>query len=410
VTIAVVLRRLACAVICSFTLIAGASSPQAGFGRYRVNVALEPGDDLAALSARLAATYRASIEPDVSEQQPGAFLITATDASARLLSTDRSVKSVEPVSASHPPGTAAAESTPSWSTGSYAYDGSGNIKSIGAQESYKYDALGRLLRGKVDASNIVYYTYDDFGNQLSVTDGDAGTPVRFGVDRNTNRISQTTDPSGNSAGGYANYDGEGNVVWTSVGDTFTYDAAGMVEESVVGGTRTIYLYSPTDERIASVIISGNAAASSAWTIRNPSGAVLTRLARTAAGAWSREEDYVYRDSRLLAARVNTPEKVRHFHPDHLGTPRLITGNGGVEVSRHTYYPFGAEVPPSTTPIHREPLKFTAHERDAANLDYLHARYYNPQWGRFLSVDPARASADLSNPQLEQVRLRSKQSR
>jgi RHS repeat-associated protein len=45
----------------------------------------------------------------------------------------------------------------------------------------------------------------------------------------------------------------------------------------------------------------------------------------------------------------------------------------------------------------EPMKFTSHERDfngAINventdyLDYMHARYYSPVMGRFLSVDPA----------------------
>ncbi len=35
----------------------------------------------------------------------------------------------------------------------------------------------------------------------------------------------------------------------------------------------------------------------------------------------------------------------------------------------------------------EPMRFTGHERDGAALDYMHARYYPPRWGRFLSIDP-----------------------
>jgi RHS repeat-associated protein len=35
------------------------------------------------------------------------------------------------------------------------------------------------------------------------------------------------------------------------------------------------------------------------------------------------------------------------------------------------------------------MKFTGHERDDVNLDYMHARYYLPFGGRFLSVDPGR---------------------
>lgn len=38
-------------------------------------------------------------------------------------------------------------------------------------------------------------------------------------------------------------------------------------------------------------------------------------------------------------------KTFHFFPDHLGSPRLITGNGGTEYVRRTYYRFGREAAP-----------------------------------------------------------------
>ena len=88
--------------------------------------------------------------------------------------------------------------------------------------------------------------------------------------------------------------------------------------------------------------------------------------------------------------------------DHLGTPRLITGPNGEQVSIHDYLPFGTEITPlrqesGPTGLDREePVKFTSHERDfnggvyAQNtnyFDYMHARYHDPNWGRFLSTDP-----------------------
>jgi RHS repeat-associated protein len=88
---------------------------------------------------------------------------------------------------------------------------------------------------------------------------------------------------------------------------------------------------------------------------------------------------------LLAAEVDTSAKTLHFFSDHLGTPRLITGNGGVQISRHDYLPFGQEVTGSYQDTER--LKFTRHERDESNLDYMHARYYSSGTGRFLSADP-----------------------
>lgn len=76
--------------------------------------------------------------------------------------------------------------------------------------------------------------------------------------------------------------------------------------------------------------------------------------------------------------------------DHAGK-RAAATSGGLLASHHVYFPFGEEITPSGS----EQLKFTGHQRDFASassvaddLDYMHARYYNPLTGRFLSTDPA----------------------
>jgi len=97
-----------------------------------------------------------------------------------------------------------------------------------------------------------------------------------------------------------------------------------------------------------------------------------------------------RGSQMLAAEVPETARTRHFHLDHLGTPRLITGNGGAELSRHNYQTFGVEIAsPSASAdgASREKKQFTGHERDAESLDYMHARFYAPYMGRFLCPDP-----------------------
>jgi RHS repeat-associated protein len=119
-------------------------------------------------------------------------------------------------------------------------------------------------------------------------------------------------------------------------------------------------------------------------------------------AWSWVEDYVYREGQFLAAERPAAEGGRrHFHLDHLGSPRLVTGPSGQQVAAHDYYPFGVEITPlrqeTTAGLDREdPMKFTGHERDfnigtltenSNYNDYMHARFTTPQWGRFLSVDP-----------------------
>jgi RHS repeat-associated protein len=99
----------------------------------------------------------------------------------------------------------------------------------------------------------------------------------------------------------------------------------------------------------------------------------------------------------------SPTTTYHYHLDHLGTPRLVTKEFGVLVGQHTYYPFGAEMNLTPTESATELMKFTGHERDIVaatngSVDYMHARYYNGNLGRFLSVDPTWSSADLGQPQ------------
>jgi RHS repeat-associated protein len=123
------------------------------------------------------------------------------------------------------------------------------------------------------------------------------------------------------------------------------------------------------------------------------------------------EDFIWRDGLLLGSQ--RPLEMggrRHLHLDHLGTPRLITSDNGQLVSYHDYYPFGDEKSSYWQEVaggfdREEPMKFTGHERDYAGgmgaedghaVDYMHARYYSPTAGRFLSVDPVLGK--LNQPQ------------
>lgn len=102
---------------------------------------------------------------------------------------------------------------------------------------------------------------------------------------------------------------------------------------------------------------------------------------------------------------------RHYHLDHLGSVRMVSDSDGRSLSLDDYYPFGA----SQTKAYQEEVKegeidrmrFAGHTRDflgllntenSEYLDNMHARHYDAHKGRFLSVDPTWASADLGRPQ------------
>lgn len=108
-----------------------------------------------------------------------------------------------------------------FSSGSYLYDGAGNIKSIGS-DLFTYDARSRLTSGYGKT-----YAYDRFGN-LDPTDR---------VDPLTNRLLPTI----------ATYDSRGNVVSTG-GKNYSYDA--LSRQTKMGSER--HLYDGSGERVARV--------------------------------------------------------------------------------------------------------------------------------------------------------------
>ena len=193
----------------------------------------------------------------------------------------------------------------------------------------------------------------------------------------------------------ATYDDSGNqTAWGSW--LYGFDGLNMMQSNNNGSRTLRYVYTADDERIA--IHDGTTVK---WRLRGVDNKVL-REYRLQGGTWSWLQDHVYRGSSLLATDEPTIG-VRHFALDHLGTPRLITSSTGATVSLHNYYPFGQESTSETQDA--EVMKFTGHERDmeangtGGTLDYMHARYYSPVMGRFLSVDPViRIERMMRTPQ------------
>ena len=106
----------------------------------------------------------------------------------------------------------------------------------------------------------------------------------------------------------------------------------------------------------------------------------------------------------------TGADVRWLVGDQLGTPRMVLDKTGslAGVRRHDYLPFGEELSAGTggrmptqgySLVDNVRQKFTKYERDEeTQLDYAQARYYANVQGRFTSVDPEGASADIGDPQ------------
>lgn len=293
-----------------------------------------------------------------------------------------------------------------WASGDYRYDGVGNIKAIGPNW-YLYDRIGRLVEGTaLEASNQKQtFSYDAFGNFTSVSKYAGVTPTQ--PNGPTGQPSSTGNLSIVSATNrldYSVYDGAGNLRGlVSQPLPFTYDSANMIKYADPGRT---FLYDASDQRLWILDHPGADPVNyvDTFTLRGLNNEVLREYqaghARNPDNSlrtvWYWSRDYVYGPVGLLASE--TASGRLHYTLDHLGSPRLVTNNAAQRVEYHQYLPFGEE---ATPPPGGDLLKFTGHERDfnydGRYFDYMHARFYGPVFGKFLSVDPAR-DVDLLQPQ------------
>jgi RHS repeat-associated protein len=292
-----------------------------------------------------------------------------------------------------------------WDSGEYKYDGIGNVINMvsaatgAVNDWFVYDEANRIVEGTagVNSSNQrrkQQYSYDGFGNVLnfSTTQNGQTVPLTNSVDSGTNRL----------AGLY--YDNSGNFQGVAAPNLYVYDQLNMMKKAP-GKT---YLYGPNEERMWIVDKGYNDLGPAPSqvppivqivTMRGLNNEMLREYQVNGVDAtsnWVWKKDYIYRGRQMLAAE--TPTGRLHYHLDHLGSARIVTNNAGSQVESYQYFPYGADAVSTGS----ERLKFTGHERDYAtngghDLDYMHARYYSMNNGRFINVDPGR-DFDAKKPQ------------
>lgn len=89
---------------------------------------------------------------------------------------------------------------------------------------------------------------------------------------------------------------------------------------------------------------------------------------------------------------------RFYHTDGLGSTRLLTDASGQVTDRYVYDAFGKLI--ASAGNSSNSFQFAGEQRDGTGLDYLRARYYDSDLGRFISKDAfgGRMSSPISkNP-------------
>lgn len=287
----------------------------------------------------------------------------------------------------------------------YGWDNAGNlstqVKETRYQENFTYDALNRLVEGRVVmrngiTANIVTLNnaYDRLGNVcqsftfqftyqgrggcgLDTAQGSGGTGTV-----GPHRVSRHT----NSAGAHTDYyyDGRGNqTIRQASGSTRTirYSFDDKAHEIDLNGAKTRFWYGSDGQRYKRehggkrTLYLGNVEIETVGT--------TTTIKRTVAGV-------------MLQTIVGSTATNHYLFHDHLGSLVKTTNASGTGIDSLDYRHFGhrRSYTDPATPIETAPSLtargFTGHEHvDAAGMQVIHmnGRIYDPSLNRFLQADP-----------------------
>ena len=264
----------------------------------------------------------------------------------------------------------------------YVYTNEGNITTKDTEHgtyTYAYDELYRLTDAVNPTVTDETYTYDNLGNRLT----SAAVAGNWAYNLN------------NELGSYG-------------GTTLTYDNNGNITNKAVGTVDTSYVYDETD-RMEEVKDDNDATIAVYY--YDPFGRRL----------WKNDGSgriyYLYSDEGLIGEYDSSGNEIKTYgyamgsqwganplfqkvgtdyywyHNDHQGTPQKITHTTGTVVWSAVYDSFGkAQIETSTVTNN---LRFPGQYYDTeTGLHYNWNRYYDPETGRYMRIDPVGEGLNL----------------
>ncbi|MFP5393639.1 MAG: RHS repeat-associated core domain-containing protein, partial [Gammaproteobacteria bacterium] len=287
---------------------------------------------------------------------------------------------------------------------------------------YEYDQAGNLVSIDDKRNGVTRYSYDVIGRILSAVQ--PNLEERFAFDPAHNIMDATTAKVGRVEGNRVrvfedkryDYDAHGNVVEKLIGKhtkmRFEWNAAHQMVKSVVArnssdAVQTVrYFYDPFGRRIGK---------------RDAFGTTRfvwdgNRLQCETRG--SHDRTYVYDtgtfvplaqlDNLVRCDATVTHSSISYLQTDHLGTPREVTSSAGDVLWTAQYRTWGtvcsvvtASAPETLSSddavMALQPIRFQGQYFDEeTSLHHNNFRYYDPDIGRFISVDPIGLAGGLNN--------------
>ncbi len=243
-----------------------------------------------------------------------------------------------------------------------------------ADYSFQYDDQNRVSNGWYGryapgdvltyAANIPY-TYDEQGSW----------PVKFEPSATLTRLRGHF--AALASGDYL-FDGNGNVA-RRTGQVLSWDAENhLAQINFSSDTRTEwYTYDERGVRVSKT------EGTPAGQVNATTWYLFPHYERKQTGTSAAvATKYYYFDNMLIAKR--TGSTLTYLHTDLLGSVLLETNSAGAVVNDQRYYAYGRRFDTGGS-ISGE-RDFTGQNKDATDLLYYNARYYDPRLGQFLSPD------------------------
>jgi RHS repeat-associated protein len=274
---------------------------------------------------------------------------------------------------------------------------------LNAIQEFRHDSLNRLLTASEKTA--------PFTNGPTCPDSTSVWCRQFNFDVPGNRTIAGRSPSGSEARDVSSISPTTNKILDA---GWSYDAAGNVISANNAQTSVSLLYDAENRQVASCY-------PYSASCTNTPGAGVTVYYYDGEGRRVEQVDpvtgttiFVYDAFGNLAADYATlpappTSSTEYVTVDDVGTTRLVTDTQGNVLERHDFEPFGHELM-GTEGGWRSPAlgygvtptsvrqQFTGQERDDTGLDFFQARYFTSAQGRFASVDPGNAGANLFDPQ------------
>ena len=264
--------------------------------------------------------------------------------------------------------------------------------SLNQNQVYTYDALNRLKTAGETGSGTAWsqtYAYDRYGNRRVTAGASHGSNQALTPQSTADIAAGTNRLAGLKGVNTVAYDAAGNLKADWAANAFKYDGDNRLvafDHPTGTDSDTTYAYDGEGRRVRKVV--GGSGGTATTYVYNVLGQLVAEFGGTA----------------------SEQPGTRYLTPDSLGSTRVVTAEDQSVLSRHDYLPFGEEIGSGlgnrdqaagyTASLTDGPAqKFTGKERDnESGLDYFGARYFSGAGGRFTSVDPENAGADLANPQ------------